>query len=202
MCECRRKIVRKQRLACIPPKFSDVALETLEARPTVHAAQAELVPFIKANPGRSYFFCGKFGTGKSMFMWALYRHAVMRDTAGLVACTLSGLLAEYKSLMQAEIDRLDRRDRPRPKVLAGDLRQNHTRYSIFIDDIDKAKPTEYAAEQLFEVANAIYDFRHQVVVTTNLTVARLRQHFERADDRFGGAIVRRLLDGAKICEMF
>ena len=71
-----------------------------------------------------------------------------------------------------------------------------------IDDIDKARPTEYAAEQFFEILNAIYEYQHQLVVTTNLRVKELADHFDRADERFGGAIVRRLTENAKIYEMF
>jgi DNA replication protein DnaC len=158
------------------------------------------VPFIRANPHRSYFLGGTFGTGKSLIMWALYRHAVSTDMPGIVVCTLTELLNEFKAFIQASIERRD--DKKYPRIAAETLRQNHTRYAIFLDDIDKAKPTEYAAEQLFELVDAVYAFQHQLVVTTNLSVNRLVKHFERADDRYGGAIVRRITDGAKICEMF
>jgi DNA replication protein DnaC len=199
-CECRRREIRRQRLAGIPPKFAAVTLETLEPKLKVHADQERHIPYIKANPLRSYLLAGTFGTGKTWLMWALYRHAIDRDVTGLVVCTLSELLNEYKAFIQASMER--REDKKYPRIGAETLRQNHTKYSIFLDDVDKAKPTEYAAEQLFELVDAIYSFGHQLVVTTNLRPAALVKHFERADDRFGGAIVRRITDGAKICEMF
>lgn len=131
-------------------------------------------------------------------MWALYREAVMNDRK-VIACTLTELLDEFKRFIQ-----LSMANQPLvyPRLSAGDLKQNHTTYSIFFDDIDKARPTEYAMEQLFELANAIYDYGHQIVVTTNLSLTKLIEHFERADERFGGAICRRLVNNGMICEMF
>jgi chromosomal replication initiation ATPase DnaA len=87
-------------------------------------------------------------------------------------------------------------------VLPDDLRQNKTRIGLFLDDIDKAKPSEYAMEQLFELLDARLNHNHQLVWTSNLTLPKLEQHFERFDDRFGGAILRRLLDGVQLVEMF
>lgn len=167
--------------------------------PQLHPAQVEAVKAIKGNPGGNYFFAGDFGTGKTYLLWTLYRHAAEQDTRRLVVCTLSELLTEYKQFIQASIngDPL-----VYPRISADDLRQTHTKYSIFIDDIDKARPTEYTAEQLFELSDAIYAYKHQIVVTTNLTLEKLIDHFKRADERFGGAIVRRLTNDAFISEMF
>lgn len=161
--------------------------------------QAEVIPFVKANPEHSYLLAGKFGCGKSMMMWLLYRHAIKQTSRKVVICTLAELLQEFRAFIQSSVNH----ETPKmPRLCAAELRQNETPYSIFIDDIDKARPTEYAAEQFFEIVNAIYEFKHQLVVTTNLRVRELSDHFDRADERFGGAIVRRLVDNAKVYEMF
>ena len=193
------KTLREKRLSILPPNFRNCRLETLEAMPALHSEQSNVVAEIKKNPGGNFFLAGDFGTGKTYLLWTLYRYAVEQDTRRVIACTLSELLTEYKNFIQASIkgDPLIY-----PRISAEDLRQTHTKYSIFIDDIDKARPTEYTAEQLFELADAIYSYQHQVVVTTNLTLEKLVAHFKRADERFGGAIVRRLVDKAYICEMF
>lgn len=198
-CKCRLAKIRADRLAKIPPKFAGFQLSTLEPNVRCHPKQAEMIPFIKANPESSYVLAGRFGSGKSLMMWMLYRHAVKQTQRKVVVCTLSELLDEFRAYIQASMNR----DTPTlPRLNAAELRQAETPYSIFLDDIDKAKPSEYAAEQFFEIVNAIYEFQHQLVVTTNLTVRGLSDHFDRADERFGGAIVRRLVDNAKVVEMF
>ncbi len=188
-CECRLSKIRASRYDKIPPKFADVRLSTIVPTEKQKAIVTEMI----ANPQGSYFLAGKFGTGKAMLMWALYREAVEREQPRLVTCTLAELLNEYRAFINGSHP---------PRLNGEELKQNHTRYAIFFDDIDKARPTEYAAEQFFEIVNAIYEYGHQVVTTTNLRIADLVEHFDRADERFGGAIVRRLVDNAKIVEMF
>ncbi len=117
----------------------------------------------------------------------------------VVVCTLAELLHEYRTFIQCSINN---QELVYPRLSAEDLRQDHTKFSIFLDDVDKAKPTEYAAEQLFELADAIYAFNHQIIVTTNLSLVKLVSHFEKADERYGGAIVRRIVDNSHIFEMF
>lgn len=156
---------------------------------------------IQANPEGSYVLAGKPGSGKSLLMWLLYRHAIKQTDRKVVVCTLAELLEEYRAFIQSSMNR----ETPKlPSLNAAELRQTERPYSIFIDDLDKARPTEYAAEQLFEILNAIYEFQHQLVVTTNLGIGNraLQYHFERADERFGAALVRRLTDGRKVIEMF
>ena len=197
-CICKLEKLRQKRLEVIPPNFRHAVLKDIQPMKNIHPFQAVCIPKMKVNPFDSYFLAGKTGTGKSMLMWALYREAVMQDKR-IVACTLSELLDEYKRFIHLS---MNKQELIYPRLSAEDLRQNHTKFSIFFDDIDKARPTEYAMEQLFELANAIYDFQHQVVVTTNLRLTKLIEHFERADERFGGAIVRRLINNGMICEMF
>jgi DNA replication protein DnaC len=198
-CKCRLAKIRASRLSKIPPQFAQHKLATLEPNVNLHPMQAEIVPFIKANPEHSYLLAGRFGCGKSLMMWLLYRNAIKQTPRKVVVCTLAELLAEFRSFIQSSMNN----ETPRmPSLCAAELRQTETPYSIFLDDIDKARPTEYAAEQFFEIVNAIYEFQHQLVVTTNLRIKELSDHFDRADERFGGAIVRRLTANAKCVEMF
>lgn len=183
----------------MPPKFREFSLENLKPVVKIHAKQPEIVQTIKAHPDKNFYFGGNFGTGKTLFLWTLYRAAVMRDVQRIVVCSLSELLNDFKRFMQASKGGTEK---VYPRLCAEDLRQNHTKFSIFLDDIDKARPTEYAAEQIFEIADAIYTHQHQIVLTTNLGTNALVSHFEKADDRYGGAIVRRLTDNVKIYEMF
>lgn len=197
-CVCRLEKVRRKKLSIIPPMFADVSIDNIAPQPKKHAAQTEAIKLVKNNPTSNFLLGGRFGTGKTLLMYCLYREAVMRDRRTAIF-TLSELLNEYRKFIQ---DSMSGVPPTPPRIVAEDLRQTHTQFSIFIDDIDKAKPTEYAAEQLFELADAIYAFNHQVVVTTNLTLPKLVDHFERADERFGGSIVRRLIETSIRIEMF
>jgi DNA replication protein DnaC len=197
-CICRLEKLRQKRLSKIPPRFRELELLKIKPMSNIHSLQKTFIPQIQANPSGNYFLAGRTGTGKSMLMWSLYREAVMNDQK-VVAKTLTELIGEYHKFIQLSVSK---QTLVYPSLSAEDLRQSHTKYSIFLDDIDKAKPTEYAMEQLFEIANAIYDFQHQIVVTTNLSMQKLIAHFERADERFGGAIVRRLVESSVLCDMF
>lgn len=193
-CVCRVKRIRDKRLSVIPPAFRDVRLGDLVAMPDVHRMQSEAVPFVQAHPEMSYLLAGRFGTGKTMLMWALYRDAVDRGVDRVVICTAKALMDEIRAygLGGGVV----------PRVSGESLRQSDVRWSLFIDDLDKDKASEYANSQLFEIVNAAYEYKHQIVVTTNLDVAGLVEHFDKEDERFGGAIVRRIVDGAKVYEMF
>ncbi|HRJ90075.1 MAG TPA: ATP-binding protein [Pyrinomonadaceae bacterium] len=197
-CGCAVRRLQAQKLAIIPPAFKAASLERLQPDVSRHPKQIVLVEAIRQNPEGSYFLAGRFGTGKTYLMWALYRHAVMTGKRTVI-CTLSELIGEYKRFIQQS---MSGQQLQYPRIGAEDLRQQHTRYSIFLDDVDKARPTEYVAEQLFELVDAVYAFGHQLVVTTNLSAELLSQHFERADERFGGAIVRRMTENAVSAELF
>lgn len=197
-CLCRLERVRRKKLALIPPAFAGLTLDTIKPNPAKHPRQVEALTQLQTEREGNFYLAGRFGSGKTLMMWLLYREAVMRDQR-VVFATLTELLNEYKKYIQ---DSMAGNPPTAPRIVAEDLRQSHTKYAVFLDDIDKAKPTEYAAEQLFELSNAICDFRHQIVLTTNLTVTKLRDHFNKADERFGGAIVRRLVENSKRIELF
>jgi DNA replication protein DnaC len=75
------------------------------------------------------------------------------------------------------------------KVLAG-------RGGLVLDDIDKARPKEYAAEQLFLAIDTRMTAGRSLLVTTNLDLSALAARFPAP---FGEAIVSRL---AGYCEVF
>jgi DNA replication protein DnaC len=66
------------------------------------------------------------------------------------------------------------------------------RTALVLDDIDKARPSQYAAEQLFCAIDTRVTHGAQLLVTTNLELDELA-------DRYGPAIVSRL---AGYCEAF
>lgn len=196
-CRCRAEKIMRRALSVIPPKYSKVNLQSLKADSSRHAEQQRAIKLMRENPHANFAFCGSFGTGKTHLFWTLYEYRV-RQSLKTYAGTLSDLLDAYRTAIQKS----QQGEFVRVPVSADDLSQDHTSFGLFLDDIDKARPSEYATEQLFNLINAAYNFNHQIVFTTNLSPTQLVAHFERADERFGGAIVRRLIDNTNLIEMF
>lgn len=197
-CECRLKKERERLIGKIPPQFAWSNLETLTPQTDKHDKQARFIEIIRDDPTASFFFAGRPGTGKSLLMWTLYRHVVETGTNRVVACTMSTLLDEYRDVIRAS---MAGEDAQIPRLSVADLRQKEKKFSIFLDDIDKANPTDYAAEQIFGLVNAVYEFQHQLVITTNLSPERLAAQYDRSFDR-GEPIVRRMMEGAKVLSFF
>lgn len=145
------------------------------------------------------FFNGRPGVGKTMLMWAVYRHIVEAGTHYVAFKTLADLLEEYRSVFRS-FD--DGGEIVIPAVRAEALQQNHTKYAIFLDDIDKANFTEYASEQVYRLVNAAYEYGHLLYVSTNKNVGSLIAQFSKRDDARGEPIVRRMLDGAIAIDMW
>jgi DNA replication protein DnaC len=197
-CVCALEKKRQKKLSEIPPAFRSVSVGTLRPDTRRHARQPEIVEKIVANPTGSFFFAGKFGCGKTHLLYALYREAVMRDQSAVVS-PLSDLMEEFKRMID-----LSKANQPLvyPRITAEKLSQEHTKYAIFLDDIDKVEPTKWVCEQTFRIFDAIFKFQHQLVVTTNLPATALLQHFSKGDARYGGSMVRRLVEGSTVVEMF
>lgn len=204
-CRCRARRIARAKLDRIPPEYRGVSLEGLRPRTDIHPAQAKWIELLKKHPSGKFVIAGDFGTGKTHFFWALYAHAV-NSGRRVWAGTARALIADYQKAIEAS----QNSERYFPGVTADELRQKQQPYSVFLDDLDKARATEYAAEQLFEIVEACYSFGHQTVVTTNLRIDELTEHFAGADrrrgedgfGRYGGSIMRRLLDQAHEIEMF
>jgi DNA replication protein DnaC len=200
-CECRLERARLRKLKAMPMQYRNgLSLAELKPRPDLYPRQEEYIKLMQSDPLGKYVISGDFGTGKTHFFWCLYLEAVRSDRK-IYAGTLRALIDEY----QRGIEASQREEAYILPIYADDFRQDVMPCSLFLDDIDKARPTEYVAERLFELVDAAHSFGHQIVVTTNLRIDQLLEHFRRADKefgRFGGAIIRRLLDGAHEVEMF
>lgn len=196
-CECALTKQRNRLIAGIPGKFANVRLQNIKPDLAIHPKQAHVLNTLIQNPEGSYFFSGRPGKGKSMFMWALYRYAVERGTRTVVVCTLSDLLEEYRQVFRS----LEAKEMPHiPRLLPENLQTNGRKYAVFLDDIDKANVTDYAAEQVYRLVNAIYEYGHQLVVTTNKSQRELIDQYNRRDESRGEPIVRRMIDGATVVE--
>jgi DNA replication protein DnaC len=195
-CEChvRKRIAEKlERLDRRYAKFARFDLMSLSADESRHAKQAELIPTIQADPKMSLLLFGGTGTGKTLIGYVMAKHAIAQGRP-VVAVTLAELLDQYRA-QSFDAERL-------PIVDAETLREAEGRYLIFVDEMDKARPTEFAGEKLFQLVNAIYETEQQVVVASNLPKPNLMAHWERAGQsgqgvefsQYGAPILRRLCE--------
>jgi len=183
-CECLKAKQRRRLLDRIPPEYSGFDLETIYADATRHPQQESLINALRADPDISILLCGRVGCGKSLFGWLLYKKAIEVERPA-VALPLAELLGQFRRY-ECGSDQL-------PAVTSESLRENR-RWLIFLDEFDKARASEFAGEQLFLLMDAIYTYRHQLIVTSNISKDELRAHWSKASEQYGVSIMRRLLE--------
>lgn len=183
-CVCLAASIRRIKLAAIPPHYRWARLETVEADQARHPDQAELFEAMRAKPTASFVLCGANGCGKTLAGWLLYRYAVEHDTPA-VGVSCSDLVGQFRAW---QFD-----DLRVPLIEPGDLRTEAKRF-LFVDELDKARPTEFAAEVLFELFDAAYSYEQQIVVTSNTPLEGLAAHWSRNSVTVGVSIVRRLME--------
>ena len=66
---------------------------------------------------------------------------------------------------------------------------------LVLDDLDKARPTQYGAEQMFLAVNQRVEHDSALLVTTNLDLDALEQ---RWPEEYGAAIVSRLIGHGRV----
>ena len=193
-CNCLRDSIKRIKLAAIPPLFAGLSLETIAPDANRHRSQAALIQAMRDEPYGSFILCGRNGCGKTTFGWLLYRAAVEREQPA-TGVTCAELMHQFRD-WQFSDDKV-------PSITPDMLRTNERRF-LFIDEIDKPKPSEFAAEQLFELIDAAYAYRHQLVITSNTPLDGLAAHWSRNAVTIGASIVRRLMeiDSAILADMF
>jgi DNA replication protein DnaC len=170
----------------------------------IHPAQTSAIALTKARPDDSFLLCGRNGTGKTHLSWALYRRAVVsgRKAVGLLLADLLDSYKKFELLDQAEKARAMRDYTPdRPPILPDDLKTDERRFTLFLDEFEKARPSEFACECLFRLLNAARDFNHQLIITSNLDWNGMRERWSKIDDVYGNSIMTRLQD-CHLIELF
>lgn len=184
-CECLKQKILRRGLDRIPGMYARLTLETITPNAAKHPLQADVIATMREHSESSFAFFGRNGCGKSLFGWLLYRKAIEAGRSAF-GMPLSELLAQYRAF-EKDNDKL-------ADVMPADLRQNKRRYLIFLDEIEKARPSEFAGEMLFRLIDAAYSFSHQLIVTTNTTAERLSAHWSENGDTYGSSIVRRIME--------
>lgn len=172
------RIERRIRVAGIPPALRSVDLDALA--PTDGAADAIAAGRYWAGKGGGLLLTGPFGTGKTTIAaGALLLAAQRRDVRWLSAPLLMARLGSGLGTSQRE-QALD--------AITG-------REPLVLDDLDKTRPTEYGAEQIFLAVDGAVTSERALIVTTNLSLAQLAGKWPAP---FGEAIASRL---AGFCEV-
>lgn len=188
-CECRVRRIVEQGLAAIPKEFGAPRLMELRPRPDLHPAQAATIVYMQEHPDESYLLCGDNGTGKTFLAYALYLHALFAGRR-VIAMTVQELLSQYKRMEMHEANA--KGEAFRATVTVDDLRQNHTRFTLFFDEFEKARATEFTSEMLYAVIDAAYAFGHQLIITSNMKVSALINRWGKIDEVYGRSMARRL----------
>ena len=193
-CVCLRESIKRLALAQIPPLYQGLSLATVRPDTDRHALQGDLFDALRTAPEASYLLFGRNGCGKTLAGWLLYRSAIEAGRSA-TALSCSDLVLQFRA-WEFDPDKI-------PAVQPDDLKTGERRL-LFLDEIDKARPTEFAGETLFRLLDAAYTHRQQVVVTSNTPLNDLAAHWSRNNVSIGPSLVRRLMemDAALLVEMF
>lgn len=190
-CQCQPNERLIAGLSMIPARYAGVTLAGLEPDRRRHPDQARVIARMKAIPSGNYFISGKPDAGKTHMFWALYQYAVIGGQVVFVSKLFDLIEAIKAQMFDSKLPS------PLPYV-AGE------RISIFIEDVNKARPTEFVAERLFNFLDDVYNARHQLVVTSQLAPADLVKYFEVISNGVktvdGAALVRRMANNDTFIE--
>lgn len=184
-CKCRVKARMEAIANTMPPLFRDAKLSNLAPWTDKHAKQERVIEVLRKNPYLSYLIMGRNGAGKTYLSWALWRNAAENGRRA-IATTMAELMAEYRRLETSS-----GYDDWKPSVVAEDLRQEHTPYTIFIDEVEKIRVTPFTVEKLFDLVKAARDYKHQLIFVSNMNFKSLTEHFSAQDPVWGRSIMER-----------
>jgi DNA replication protein DnaC len=188
-CECFIQKKRREYAATIiPSRYSKADLTTIIPSRGITLSldrQQRVIDLIKSSPLSGYVFLGPTGVGKTHLLYALVRYAIEYGSK-VVAMTCSQFIKQCRDaeFNKEEISLLDQNVIANytgvTAPLAGCLR-------VYLDELDKAKLSEYAQLLLFDLINSAYDYpdRIKITVTSNLPP----QKFEEV---YGAAFYRKL----------
>ena len=194
-CSCvfnNRLAVLKSKM---PALYREADLGSIEAWLHKHEKQTIALQKVKESPFSSYLFLGSSGVGKSYIAWALWKNAA-------AAGRRTPLINSTAELMQEYIDYAKDSEAERPSVLPSDLTQTNVQYTILLDEVAEFKQSEFTLKKFFELVKTTVDYGHQLIVTSNKRIDALQKVFGQEDKGQGAAIMRRLIENAKLVEMW
>jgi DNA replication protein DnaC len=165
--------------------------------------QKEILADLRAHPDQSVAFFGPPGTGKTTLMTAMYAQMLWRET-GLNLMTSTVYRFTSKAMLDQFTDYAmrghDEQNPAEPPRLSREriekLARQDIKMHLFLEEVDKVKQTDSRIANLFEVVDALYNDKCQLVLNSNLTPTEFR-------NQFGTEFARRITDDmCKIINLF
>lgn len=174
----RRMAERAERIEAklarmLPERYRDAELEDASCKAWFEG--------YRAGERRNLLMTGETGTVKTTQAYALLK-ALMRAGVNCTFDTSGGHLRHVKRAYDGDFTEEEA------------MEQLASVPVLFIDDLGKESPTQWAVEHLFDLVDARVAHMRPIVVTTNLNSAELRARYGEA----GGALVSRLAGGASV----
>jgi hypothetical protein len=207
VCYFYQELVKRYR--DIPEKYKPVLLMNLKASeksrlPMIQ--QTELYDEMRANPTSGWAFFSPAGYSKTTCSIALYKKAIfenLRRSWELVPnrCETAAdrLYVWRKSvpdLFAQHFERFNNPNAPLPDITVEKIEQGKRRGftpRVFLEEIDKQKPSEFTTHQLFRLFDALDRHKCQIVLDSNLSKAQFAEIF-------GEPIVRRIKENCIVKE--
>jgi len=165
-------------------------LQPHKASPILEATQAGLIAKLPYDPHylRGWVITGPPGTSKTTYaatalvdMWTMAKHKGY-DLL-LYRVEVPDWLAETHAWDTRDFD--GEWMPPKPEINTGDIKRAGGSPVLWLEELDKFKPTETRLNYLYRLVNAVYEMEGLIIVTCNDTEAQLRE-------RLGPAISRRI----------
>jgi len=208
-CKCaylrwmRRMLDRK-----LPPSLRHHNLNLLRPSPlsrlTVPFQERE-IEFLKQHWYESFFFLGPPGSSKSTFAAALFRAALWWDCHHGMGGFLWRIDGNHLFESEVEYATADDKSSVTRDITVDDIYRARRRGFtpvLVLEEIDKRRMTEFAANVLFRLVNAMDECHGQLIITTNLTRQGFKDLFMESDVEAvrvdGGALLRRIVDNMNV----
>ena len=201
----RMKDFSKTFFQAVPPRYQGCIWSQLKPSPKSIVPlerQAELMHQFRSDQDMSVAMFGPPGTSKTTWLTAMYAQALWRSTAFKLGMhpvhryTVKALLDQYTAWQvhgtDPESDVMPPRvSRERIEMIT----RKGGRVHVFLEEIDKVKPTDARIANLFEVVDALYENLGQLVFNSNLTPSEF-------SGQFGNEFARRIAEMCKVVNLF
>lgn len=173
-------------------------------------SQKKVLGILREKPRSSYAFFGPAGVGKSTFCAALYRRALFEffnsrkeEDKYLPAVWHVSAKQLFEDFHREAISREDGNGNTIEPVInrrkIEKAAKRGYRPSVFIAEVDKLNYTKFKADAFFEIVNALYEHKGQLVFDTNLTEGEFYAMF---DSEHSSTIMRRVNEMGMTIDLF
>jgi len=187
----------------LPYSLRDITLKNLKPHTAsllgTPVEQQREIDFIREHCHDGFVFLGPTGSSKSTFAAALLYNAIYEDALGPMESKKYIWRIDGRQFFEAEHAWVTGKEDAKRLITADDIRRARAyrfRPVLVLEEIDKRKMTEFNADCLFNVVNAMDENDGQLIVTTNLTVDGYAKLFSTSESESvracGDAICRRL----------